>query len=41
MTQATYEGKHLVRGLVTVSDSEFMTIMVGNMVEEASMAQQQ
>lgn len=41
MTKANYKRKHLIKGLLTDSEGEFMTITMGSMVEEASMAWQQ
>jgi hypothetical protein len=32
MTKATYKGKHLIRGLLIVSEGESRTIMAENMV---------
>lgn len=34
MTKATYKRKHLIRGLLTVSEDEFMAITVGSMAEK-------
>jgi hypothetical protein len=34
MTKTTYERKHLVGGLLTVSEGDPMTIMVGSMAAD-------